>query len=99
MFIYSITFAIEADTELRWVNFTKNNYIPKFQASGEVTQCRFTKILSNENPEPAYNIQFSFTNEQNWNIFLKNKGKTIHEEMVKTFSNKLAIFSTLLKEI
>jgi hypothetical protein len=99
MYFYSMSFVIEVDSELLWVNFAKNNFIPPFMELGEFTDYRFTKVLTEDQPDPTYNIQFSVNNTQKLNLFLQSEGKRIHNEMVEKFNGKIAVFSLLLQDI
>lgn len=99
MYFYSMSFVIEVNTELMWLNFVKNDFIPRFMLHGEFIEYRFTKVLTQDQPDPTYNIQFSVNNTQNLNLFLQSEGKRIHNEMVEKFNGKIAVFSLLLQDI
>jgi hypothetical protein len=99
MYFYSMSFVIEVNSELMWLNFVKNDFIPRFMQHGEFMEFRFTKVLTQDQPDPTYNIQFSVNNTQNLNLFLQSEGKRIHNEMVEKFNGKIAVFSLLLQDI
>jgi hypothetical protein len=99
MYFYSMSFVIEVDSELLWLNFVKNNFIPSFMELGEFKDYRFTKVLTQDHPDPTYNIQFSLNNTQKLNLFLQSEGKRINNEMVQKFNGKIAVFSLLLQDI
>ena len=99
MYFYSMSFVIEESTELMWLNFVKSDFIPRFMHYGEFIEYRFTKVLTQDQPDPTYNIQFSVNNTHNLNLFLQSEGKRIHNEMVEKFNGKIAVFSLLLQDI
>lgn len=99
MYFYSMSIVIEASNELVWLNFAKSNFIPKFMEKGNFTDYRFTKVLTQDQPDPTYNIQFEVNNTQEMNLFLQSEGKRIHNEMVNQFNGKIAVFSLLLQDI
>jgi hypothetical protein len=97
--ILSITYAIEPKIEDEWLVFAKNNHIPALEQSYDFEHIRFTKVIPEEKMDTAFNLQLKFKNQEELNTYMKYHGNEIHQELLKAFNGKMAMFTTLLKEV
>lgn len=100
MIIYNTTFHIEKEVLTDCLEYFKKQYIPTAASSGFLQHPSLRRIMSSRNGEgESYAVQFYVKNVDTLNYWLECEGKTIHEQLINRFGNKVAGFTTLLEEI
>ena len=99
MIIYSLTFAIEEQSESDWITYMKSEYITKAMASGYIIDYLFTKIAADQGLDIAYNIQFRSPSKEKLDEYLLNHAPEMENELRQKFGGKFGTFFTFLEVV
>lgn len=99
MYIYNITFNIEPEIEKEWLNYIKEQFIPKMLKSGLLNKSITSKIQVDEAQGNSYSIQFMTDNQDKLKTFIKEELYPILNELHLKFSPKMVYFATELDVI
>lgn len=100
MLIYNITFHIDDSIHDEAVRFLTNSYIPQAKKNGVLFNPRFCRVHSNHDDHgKSYSVQFYVKNQDLLNEWWTITGKELHDEITKTFQDKLIGFTTILEEL
>tara|TARA_Y100000766_G_C18874037_1_gene589809 strand:+ start:743 stop:1057 length:315 start_codon:yes stop_codon:yes gene_type:complete len=99
MIIYSITTAMEASIEKKWVEFMQKTQIPSIMNTGLFVDFRFVRIVPSQGVDLSYNLQLRCKGYTELNQF-RSKNEPIMENLIKqNFEGKYASFQSVLDEV
>ena len=99
MYIYNITFNVDKAIEKEWLDYIKNNFIPKMLESGLLKSSLTSKIIVDEAQGNSYSIQFAADNQADLKQFIDKELYPILNELHLKFSPKMVYFATELDVI
>ena len=99
MYIYNITFNVEPEIEKEWLDYIKQQFIPKMLKSGLLNKSITSKIKVDEAQGTSYSIQFMADNQEKLKTFIKEELYPILNELHLKFSPKMVYFATELDVI
>lgn len=100
MISLNTTFHVDEDIHLSFLEYMKQTYIDKAKDDKQLLKIRFFKVHSNRIEEGhSYSVQFSFNTLEELEKWDQTKGRILNEDLLKSFEDKIAGFSTLLEEI
>ena len=97
--IYSITFAVENRAESEWIAYMKEIHIPQILKSDLVTSYHFTKVLSDETTDRAYNLQLHYPTRSHLEQYIAELDQEIQSRLQQQFNGKLGSFCTFLEQV
>lgn len=100
MFLYNVTIGIDKDVEQEWLQWMKNDHIPKVMSTGLFVENRIYKVLHDQGEETvSYSIQyFAKAIDQVTLYFDKYAPQLIEEHRIR-YRDKHVAFMTLLEEL
>lgn len=100
MFLYNVTVGIDKDVELEWVQWMRNEHIPKVMKTGMFIENKIYKVLHDQDEGTvSYSVQyFAETIEQVTSYFDKYAPGLLEEHRIR-FRDKHVAFMTLLEEL
>jgi len=99
MYIYNITFNVENEIELEWLNYAKNIFIPKVLESKYIQSALTSKIISKELEGISYSIQFTSKNKSKLEFFIQSEFQPTLNGIYQKFHPKMLFFATELDVI
>ena len=100
MLLYNITVGIDKDIEETWLDWIKENFLPRIMATGLFSDSKVYKILHDEGDGSiSYSIQLFSERIQNVNYYLQAHAPDLIEEHRQKFLNQHVVFQTLLEEV
>ena len=86
MIIYSITTAIEASIEEKWVDFMKLTQIPSIMSTGLFVDFRFVRIIPSQGVDLSYNLQLRCKGYAELNRSGKDQGGRIVSDRIYLYN-------------
>ena len=100
MISLNTTFHVDEDIHLRFLEYMIQTYIANAKNDDQILNIRFFKVHSNRIEEGhSYSVQLSFNTLDELENWDQTKGRKLNEDLLKSFDDKIAGFSTLLEEI
>ena len=100
MILYNVTIGIDKEVELEWINWMKNEHIPKVIATGMFSSHRMFKVISQEEEDSvSYSIQYFSEDLDKVVHYLENLAPPLVEEHMQKYKNRHVAFRTLLEEV
>lgn len=99
MILYNVTVGIDRDIEEEWVLWMKEYHIPRVMETGMFVENRMFKVLTSEEDNISYSIQYLAETLDKVESYLSNFAPTLIEEHNEKFRNKHVAFRTLLQSI
>jgi len=99
MFLYNITYSIDRDVEIEWLDWMKRVYLPKVMATGYFEGYKIYRLLNVKEEGITYSIQFSAKELSRIEQYLEKEAPILIEEHNQRYRYKHVAFRTLLQEI
>ena len=98
MLIFNTTYKVSTKVNDRWLNWTKEYYIPFMLESGSFTKAQITKIVGSEDEEgTSYSVQFHIADMDTLMKWHKNNASAFQSSCADAFGNEVSFFSTVLE--
>ena len=100
MYTYNVTISIDKTIEAEWVQWMKNEHIPKVLATGMFSSNKLCKVLSHDDPATcSYCSMYDTSALDNFVRYLNDFAPALRAEMDSKYHGKYAAFRTLLEEV
>lgn len=99
MIIYSVTIAIGAGIESRWVDWMNRVHVPDVLRTGCFSECRFYKVLGDEGDELTYVLQYRCRSLEEYHRYRDNFAPALQKEHTDRFAGKFHGSRQLWEEI
>jgi len=100
MFLYNVTIGIDKDVELEWLQWMKENYIPKVMESGMFVEYKIYKVLHDqEEGSVSYSFQYFAHTINHVTHYFEKFAPQVLEQLRTRFRDKHVAFMTLLEEV
>ncbi len=100
MIVYNTTFHAHNDAVEQFLQWLREEYVPKAVGDGRLTEPRLTLVLNAEESDGKnYSLQFRATDMDTLRNWYEEVGDDLVEVMTTKFGQKVAGFSTLLEEV
>jgi len=97
--LYNVTVGIDREVEEEWVVWMKEQHIPKVMATGMFFENRMFKVLTGEEDNISYSIQYFSEDLNKVENYLNNFAPALIAEHNERFRNKHVAFRTLLQSV
>ncbi len=95
--IMNTTYLVGKETEQRFLNWLRNEYVPQALETRLVSDARLMKVLTSEEEGISYSLQFTAENIHHLNQFKKEFFSLRELDIRKHFGERVLYFSTLLR--
>ncbi len=99
MIIYSITTAMEASIEEKWVEFMQETQIPSMMNTGLFIDFRFVRIIPSQGADLSYNLQLRCKGYTELNRFRSENEPKMEQLIKQNFEGKYATFQSVLDQV
>ena len=100
MILYNVTVGIDQSVEQEWLQWMKNEHIPKVMSTGYFLEFKIFKVLSQqEGDNPSYSIQYFTSSIDNIDQYLQKEAPALQQEHMQRYMNKHVAFRTLLETV
>jgi hypothetical protein len=97
MIIYNVTVLIEESAHIDWVKWMKEKHIPDVLNTGMFLECRFSKVLTEEETEYSYSIQYLCKDQETLDQYQNVFAPALQQEHTEKYSGKFHAFRTLMQ--
>ena len=89
MYIYSVTIAIENETETEWLKFMKQKHIADVLKTGYFSTASMRKALNEENATfVTYNIEYTTNSMEAYTQYQQLEAARLQKDVADRFSGK-----------
>ncbi len=100
MILYNVTVGIDKEVEQDWLDWMRNEHIPKVLNTGAFSSYKMYKVLSHEDEETiSYSVQYFSDQLLKVDQYFKIHASILSEELRKRYENRHVAFQTVLQEI
>ena len=99
MIVYNETFVIDEDIHTNWLNWMKENHIPKVLETGDFQSSQILKVLNSPNEGVTYCIQYFTDDVDKYEHFMLYHMNPMHITHNQAFENKFVLFNTLMEQM
>lgn len=100
MFIYNVTIKIDLSVHDTWLNWMKEDHIPRVMQTGCFKDYKMYRILEEDTRDGiSYCVQYFATDIADYFNYKENFGPAFQKELPEYFPGKYVAFRTLLREI
>lgn len=97
MIIYNVTVNIDDDVHLEWVEWMKNEHIPKVMATGYFLENRMCRLMVEEESGTSYTIQYTLKSLADYEEYQKLHSPTLQKEHGEKYRDKFVAFRSLME--
>lgn len=98
MYIFNLTTAVSPEIHQQWLQWMKENYIPKVLSTGKVYNIRLYKVLDTGN-DHNYAVQHQSDSPKKMMEFITVDVPKLQQYIAEAYGEKVLTFATQLKEI
>lgn len=95
--IHNTTYLVGKESEQRFLQWLRSNYIPAAIETGLVYDAKLMKVLTTEEEGISYSLQFTSKDVRDLNTFKKGFFASNELELRSQFGERVLYFSTILK--
>lgn len=100
MFIYNVTTHVEPSIEGKWLDWMKNDHLPKMLATGHFFEVRLFRVATQDDRGGvSYAAQYRCNSRSDFDQYVLTDARRLREETQKHFGEKVLSFRTELEEI
>lgn len=100
MFLYNVTVGIDKDVEREWVQWMRNEHIPKVMKTGMFVENKIYKVLHDQDEGTvSYSVQYFAETIEHVTLYFDKYAPSLVEEHRIRFRDKHVAFMTLLEEL
>jgi len=99
MIIYNVTINIEDDVHPEWVEWMKNEHIPKVMATGYFLEYRMCRLMVEEESGTSYTIQYTLKNMEDYDEYQRLHAPALQKETMDKYRDKFVAFRSLMEVV
>ncbi|UXX80270.1 DUF4286 family protein [Reichenbachiella carrageenanivorans] len=100
MILYNVTVSLEENIEPVWLQWMKQDHIPKVMETGLFVDRKIFKLLSHEQEGAiTYAIQYFADTIEQINIYQTKHAEALQAEHDEKFKDKFVAFRTMLEHV
>jgi len=97
MYIYNVTVTLEKSIQDEWLKWMRETHIPDVMRTGFFIENKICKLLTGEDSEITYAIQYMFRTMDDLNKYQQEHAPGLQLEHKEKFKDKFAAFRTILQ--
>jgi hypothetical protein len=96
--VYNTTIKIDPLIEKEWVDWQKNEHIPELMATGLFSDCKFFRLLEQDETEGiTYVIQYFSSSIDNYKKYIDEFATLLNERSFAKWGEQYISFQTVMK--
>ncbi len=100
MFLYNVTVGIDKDVEREWLQWMKDEHIPRIMQTGMFVEYKIYKVLHDQDDGSiSYSVQYFAETLTHVTLYFEKHAPARLEELRSRFRDKHVAFMTLLEEV
>jgi len=100
MYIYNVTTNVHESIQIEWLQWMKENHIPKMLATGKFSNAKMSQVLINEEMGGVtYSVQYTTDSIETLHEYYNENATELREESLTLYKDKIVAFRTELKVI
>lgn len=100
MILYNVTVSIDENIEADWLQWMKEDHIPKVMNTGMFVERKIFKLLSHEQEGAiTYAIQYFADSINHINEYQEKHAEALQLEHTEKFKDKFVAFRTMLEHV
>lgn len=99
MIIYNVTINIDDDVHDEWLEWMKNEHIPKVMATGYFLENRICRLMVEEESGTSYTIQYTLKNMEDYNEYQALHAPALQKETLDKYRGKFVAFRSLMEVV
>lgn len=97
MILYNVTVNIDHEVKAEWFEWMNSHHIPDVMATGLFEECRFTKVIAEDDGGETYSIQYLCPNMESFMTYQNEHASRLQKEHTEKYQGKFAAFRTMLE--
>lgn len=98
MYIYNVTIKVSHDIKDAWLQWMKEDHIPKMMATNKFEGYRFCKLMDHDDAEGVmYVVQYDCYSRADYNAYIEIHSERLRKESFEKFGDKFIAFRTLME--
>ncbi len=97
MLIYNITFNVEDPVRAQWMDFVRDELIPRMTGTGLLTHPQLMQLMRAEPQGTSFALQFRAEDMRTLRDFLQNHWPAIQDLIRERFGDRAVYFPSTLK--
>lgn len=100
MFIYNVTVHVEPTIEQEWLDWMKENHLPKMVQTGQFLAAKLFKVITDQDHGGvSYATQYHCASRKDYETYIEQYATTLRKDAIDRFGNSILAFRTQLEEI
>jgi hypothetical protein len=99
MIIYNVTVSIDPDEHDAWLDWMRNEHIPRVLATGCFIEGRMLKVLADDDGGLTYAIQYTAADAATYERYREEHAPRLQGEAHARFGGRFHAFRTLLEVV
>lgn len=100
MFIYNVTVHVEPKVEQEWLNWMKEDHLPKMIQTGQFLNAKLFKVITDQDHGGiSYATQYHCSSRKEYENYIALHAKALSQDAIERFGNTILAFRTQLEEI
>lgn len=97
MILYNVTVNVEPDVHQEWLQWMREEHIPRVMAAGKFVDHKLCRILNRDEEGPTYSVQYFAASMEAYEAYRDQYAPALQAEAMDKFRNKFVAFRTLLE--
>jgi Mn-containing catalase len=100
MLIYNVTTKVSHGINEAWLQWMKEEHIPKILATGMFTHHRMVRVLETDDSEGAtYAVQYFCNSWEQYADYIKHFAPDLRQKVIERWGDQIVSFRTLMEVI
>lgn len=100
MVLYNVTIKVDWSIHLAFMNWMREDHVPKVLATGCFVSCRVWRVLEADDTDgPTYAFQYEAKDAELYNRYQTEFSPLLREEVVSAWGENYLAFRSVLKEV
>jgi len=99
MLLYNVTYGIDREIEVEWLQWMKDQFVPAAMQSGLFIDWKIYKVINDEDSSVSYSVQYFANNIEDVVKFVELVEPPLNKEFIKRYRDRHVAFRTLLESV
>ncbi len=100
MLIYNVTTQVEWDIQEAWVNWMKEEHIPRVMSAGHFTHHRMVKLLEVDDSDgPTFAVQYFCSTPEVYQLYVRTHAPQMRKVSQEKWGDKFISFRSLMEVV
>lgn len=99
MIIYNVTVSVDKPIAAEWLEWMQTKHIPDVMATGMFVEYRILKVVTGENSDMTYAIQYTLESHQKLEDYQTRFAPALQKDHLEKYGDKAVAFRTVLEII